>query len=478
MGEVDQYSLFTGNPFVDWHARRVLPEPIEGAPGQLTIAASGIWANDAKASKLPTLAEVTAKKTVKPVLPTAAPKKAADNPRLPKPKTRDDTSYMERIAKQASNDNLRAIYGVDIPSDSVFVQLLRTAQSRGLVYRAARRKTDEPSQISNAHALERKYSSPTTGELNPSHSKVDGKLTAEKLATHVVVNGGRIIDCGDTKSEITLQCEKGHKMTMPLYAAALEWCAICEYTAAFARNPHVPPPKCDVSEYSTFHYRVSLPFTCHKGHKFTVSPTETQIGECTVCQIENMYAALGAHIRIVGGAYTHPNSLLRAQCLDCFAEFYILPSCEPSRCSLRHRPMEQYGAFLVLVVRIMETLYNTRFDDPTPYQWDRFDAYSARLGICVTINGDEFRNGNNAESMHAYSSCVGFIDVCLTAMSSTDREVVLDVINALALYIEPFNRFSNETKMQFANKVYDLMSSLENANYDFPTRAHARTMKD
>ena len=210
---------------------------------------------------------------------------------------------------------------------------------------------------------------------------------------------------------------------------------------------------------------------------FTASEAEIALGDCPSCLLEREYIGLRQNIKIVGGMYWSPNCMLRCQCAECFAEFYISPQEASPGCAHRHKSTNSRIANTAAIIRVLETLFCTRFDDYPFDTMTRFDAYSAKYNIgIVNYDNDATCCPTKYTRTKRVMQSGQYLFVLQVPANASMRDVVIEVVNIVGSNITGFSSLSADTKLQFVSEFLSIMERLANANYDYPMRENVASI--
>lgn len=244
-----------------------------------------------------------------------------------------------------------------------------------------------------------------------------------------------------------------------------------------------PPPFCTVASYEVAgKTRLNLPFQCHVGHKFMAGAAEVALGDCPTCNIEREYALAGqTGVRVIGGLYWNPNCMLRACCTICFNEFYISPQEMSGGCGTRHKSVNPRIKHMNDAIRVLETIFNTRFDDMPKDPALRCDAYSAKYKFGIVAFDNPYSNEHydqkqaliNGIVSDKYGSMLYRMNV---PPAASIRDVAIEIVNTVLTHVSGFKSCQSDTKLQFIGELLKIMDALANANRDYPTRGLVRDL--
>ncbi len=354
--------------------------------------------------------------------------------------------------------DLRGMYGVHVTTDARTEELLSRIQ---MLPWHDHRDTSKPVSLDNTAPLVPTTGSPvSTNRRKPKRvprSTVDPILA--RTGYTVLTEGTTVVN--DGYDHAVMKCPAGHQISSQGAMITLP-CEICVYTEQLHRG-------CSRAKYTplidsfrrTGGSEAVIPFSCSEGHMFIVSRTESATGECTVCAIIRLYASLGINIKITSGVYSHPQSMLRASCLDCCAEFYLSPADEPIHCIDRH----QCSDLTPMIMRVFETIFNARFDEyPLTDTVVYLDGCNCTYQTAFVM---EANTCTNTPATRGWCNFNGFNLIVIPQTVTHVFDAVLFVINHITRII-----VNTEEKMSFAHAMCALMEKLANANRSLPTRVH------
>lgn len=380
--------------------------------------------------------------------------------------------------------DLRGRYGVSIITDRMTAGLLSCAQDTYTLRRVSGYNQIRGDGKPSKYHVPEIIASSTTGEKCPTMCNTESITykyekfeSIMKTAGYTIIADIKLTAENDALSRIS--CPRGHIIVAYQSAIVAQKCLICRYEDIFKKT--TPRVTNHASEYKSIvtNYRVKrntlvgIPFKCPVGHQFLVTEAEVALGECPTCMLIREYAAVRQYIRVVSGTYSNPYCMLRCQCMECFAEFYISPQEISPGCAHRHKSMNARIANTAAIIRVLETLFNCRFDDFPLENLAQYDAYCSKYRLGIVDRDNKYTNYIVKHSKAP--QCVRDEQlVCIVQLptNASMRDIVLEVINVVGANIIGMNNLSAETKLQFASEFLTIMERLANANYDYPTREH------
>lgn len=441
---------------------------LETSPPASAVPVSAVPAAAAPASVIPAA-----------VAATLPPAKVSTSAVLPPPADEDE-DITDPWSGSSGTVNIAWLYGcLPVYVDSRFAQLL--VEIRNLAEVAAICAQPKPIDMTGRRKnaiFNAPLYCPTTCELVPMYtSPLVKNSNADTMNLYAASKGGAVVEFKDNIGICTIQCAKGHRWTGATTSALAGWCAICEYTELFGRNPHAGSPLCTVTKYIGNGYKTPiLPFVCPEGHKFGASLHEATIGVCTVCAVINRYRAAGIHISIVSGEYAHYNSLLRAQCHDCFREFLLDPHETPTICTKKHALSSQRGLYVAMVRRCLETIFGDKFDEHPPIdEYNIYlDAYSSKYGFGIVVRSPMTAKLNsNPQSFTRWQHATGQHVFTLEGASTRFRDIIMELYDILSAGSNKvIKKYPGDVKLTFIKDLIELMNDFSKAGYEYPTREH------